>query len=104
MTNVPDNPWTTLEPPLPGKRSQGAFVEHARALAKVCRGERTEEAIDQDPRSTSPVAIDHHAIGIVSGDGDGLLERATLEPRIAAPEYETLHATVAGNQRQLRRQ
>ena len=35
MTNVPGNTWTTLEPPLPSKASQNAFVEHARALAKV---------------------------------------------------------------------
>ncbi|CAM5258737.1 Druantia anti-phage system protein DruA [Rhodanobacter lindaniclasticus] len=47
MTNVPGNTWTTLEPPLPSKASQNAFVEHARALAKVCRRERTEEAIEK---------------------------------------------------------
>lgn len=47
MTNVPDNTWTTLEPPLRNKASQDAFVEHARALAKVCRGERTEEVIEK---------------------------------------------------------
>ena len=47
MTNAPDNMWTTLEPLLPSKVSQDAFVEHARALAKVCRGERTEEAIEK---------------------------------------------------------
>lgn len=47
MTKVPGNTWTTLEPPLPSKASQNAFVEHARALAKVCRRERTEEAIEK---------------------------------------------------------
>lgn len=47
MTNVPDNTWTTLEPSLPSKASQDVFVEHARALAKVCRRERTEEAIEK---------------------------------------------------------
>jgi hypothetical protein len=36
-----------LEPSLPSKASQDAFVEHARALAKVCRGERTDEAIEK---------------------------------------------------------
>lgn len=46
MTNVP-NTWTTLKPPLPSKASQGTFVEHARVLAKVCRGDRTEEAIEK---------------------------------------------------------
>lgn len=46
MTNVP-NTWTTLEPPLPSEASQDAFVEHARALAKVCREECTEEAIEK---------------------------------------------------------
>jgi hypothetical protein len=47
MTNVLGNTWTTLEPPLSSKASQNAFVEHARALAKVCQRERTEEAIEK---------------------------------------------------------
>lgn len=47
MTNVPGNAWTTLEPPLPSKVSQNAFFELARVLAKVCRQERTEEAIEK---------------------------------------------------------
>ncbi len=46
MINVP-NTWSTLEPPLPSKASQDVFVEHARTLAKVCRGGRTEEAIEK---------------------------------------------------------
>lgn len=45
MTHAPDTTCTALEPALPSKASQDAFVEHARALAKVCRSERTEEAI-----------------------------------------------------------
>ena len=47
MTDAPDIAWTTLEPPLPSKASQDAFVEHARALAKVCRGEHTDEALEK---------------------------------------------------------
>lgn len=47
MTNAPDTTWTTLEPLLPSKASQDAFVEHAGALAKMCRGERTNEAIEK---------------------------------------------------------
>lgn len=46
MTNAPDNTWTTLEPPLSSKASQDAFVDHARALEKACRNERTDEAIE----------------------------------------------------------
>lgn len=46
MTNAVDNTWTTLEPPLPSKASQAAFVEHARTLAKVCGGE-PEEVIEK---------------------------------------------------------
>jgi hypothetical protein len=47
MTNVLDVTWTALEPPLPSKASQSAFVDHARALAKVRRGARTDEAIEK---------------------------------------------------------
>lgn len=47
MTKAPDTIWTTLEPPLRSKVSRGAFVEHARALAKLCRGERIDEAIEK---------------------------------------------------------
>ncbi|HKX46484.1 MAG TPA: Druantia anti-phage system protein DruA [Planctomycetota bacterium] len=47
MTSAPDHAWATLEPALPSKASQDAFVEHARALAKVCRGERSDEAIEK---------------------------------------------------------
>jgi hypothetical protein len=47
MTKAPDITWTTLEPPLPSRASQDAFMEHARELAKVCRGERTDEAIEK---------------------------------------------------------
>jgi Domain of unknown function (DUF4338) len=47
MTNAPDTSWIRLEPPLSSKASQNAFVEHARALAKVCQGERTDEAIEK---------------------------------------------------------
>lgn len=47
MTNAPDTTWTTLEPPLPSRASQEAFVAHARALAKACRGERTDESIEK---------------------------------------------------------
>src|SRR6266581_1427285 len=47
MTNVPDALWTTLEPPLPSKASRDAFVEHARALAKVHRDERADEVMEK---------------------------------------------------------
>ena len=47
MTNASGTIWTTLEPPLQSKTSQDAFVEHACALAKLCRGQRTEEAIEK---------------------------------------------------------
>ena len=47
MTNVPHNTWTMLEPLLQSKASQDTFVEHARTLATVCRGERTEEKIEK---------------------------------------------------------
>lgn len=47
MTSAPDTTWTTLEPPLKSKASQSAFREHARALAKACRGVRTERAIEK---------------------------------------------------------
>jgi hypothetical protein len=45
MTKVPDIAWSTLDPPLPSKTSRDVFVEHARALAKVRRDERAEEAL-----------------------------------------------------------
>jgi hypothetical protein len=47
MTNAPDITWATLAPALPTSASQDAFVELARALAKVCRAERTDEAIEK---------------------------------------------------------
>lgn len=47
MTNASESTWTTLEPPLPSKASQDAFVEHARALAKACRGGQTDDAIEK---------------------------------------------------------
>jgi hypothetical protein len=47
MTNAPETTWITLEPPLASKASQAAFAEHGRALAKACRGERTDEAIEK---------------------------------------------------------
>lgn len=46
MTNAPDIAWTALEPPLPSKASQDAFVAHARALVKVRRDEGADEAIE----------------------------------------------------------
>jgi len=47
MTNVPDNPWTPLEPPLRSEASRDAFVAHARALAKVRRDEHAEEVLEK---------------------------------------------------------
>ena len=47
MTKVPDVTWIRLEPPFSNKASRNAFVEHARRLAKVCRGERTDEEIER---------------------------------------------------------
>lgn len=47
MTNARDTPRTTLEPPLPSKASKDAFVDHARALAKVRRDERADEVIEK---------------------------------------------------------
>jgi hypothetical protein len=47
MTDAPGITWTMLEPLLPSKASQDVFVEHARVLAKVCRGARPEEAIEE---------------------------------------------------------
>ncbi len=47
MNNAPDTLWTKLEPPLRSKASQDAFVEHARALAKVRWDERTDEVLEK---------------------------------------------------------
>lgn len=47
MTNMPDTPWAPLEPPLPSKASRDAFVEQARALAKVRRDERADEVLEK---------------------------------------------------------
>jgi hypothetical protein len=47
MTTASDIAWTTLAPPLPSKASQDTFVAHARAMAKACRGERTDEALEK---------------------------------------------------------
>lgn len=47
MNHAPAITWTALQPSLPSKGSQNAFVEHARALAKLCRAGRTEEAIEK---------------------------------------------------------
>jgi hypothetical protein len=47
MTNAPDAPRTTLEPPLPSKASKDAFVDHARALAKVRWDERADEVLEK---------------------------------------------------------
>nr|ART37114.1 D90 [uncultured bacterium] len=47
MTDMVDNMWTSLEPLLPSKASQDAFVEHARKLEKACRSEGTEEGIEK---------------------------------------------------------
>lgn len=51
MTAAPHDTWTTLQPPLPSKASRDAFVEHARALAKACGGEHSDQAI-ANARST----------------------------------------------------
>lgn len=47
MTNAPAIAWTTLAPPFSSKASQATFLNHARALAKVSRGERKDEAIER---------------------------------------------------------
>jgi hypothetical protein len=47
MTNALATPWTTLEPALPSKASQGAFVAHARALARVRLDARTDEVLEK---------------------------------------------------------
>jgi len=47
VTHVAATTWTTLEPLLPNKVSQNAFVEYARALVKVCGGGRTEDSIEK---------------------------------------------------------
>lgn len=47
MTSAPDSYWTTLEPPLPSKLSRDAFLDHARALAKVRRDERADEVLEK---------------------------------------------------------
>lgn len=46
MSNVADSRWIILEPPLASKTSRNAFVEHARALAKVRRDVLLDEVID----------------------------------------------------------
>ena len=47
MTGPPQTTWTVLEPPLQSKGSHDAFVEHARALARVCRRDHAEAAIEE---------------------------------------------------------
>lgn len=47
MTHVAASIWTTLEPLLPNKVSQNAFLEYARALVKACAGGRTEDSIEK---------------------------------------------------------
>jgi hypothetical protein len=76
MTEATDTPWTYLEPPLPSKASQHAFVTHARALAKVRPDERTDEALEK-LRATFVAAVQASrradrqallAIGLLVGD------------------------------------
>lgn len=47
MSAVPDNPWTTLGPPLSSKASLAAFVNHARALVKARGHQCPNEAIEE---------------------------------------------------------
>jgi len=47
MTTETEIPWTKLKPALSSKPSRDAFVEHARALAKVPQDDEREEAIDE---------------------------------------------------------
>lgn len=47
MTSVRSNLWTKLEPPLPSKASMDAFVGHARALKKACRGDRAAVLVEK---------------------------------------------------------
>ncbi|MEC9363328.1 MAG: Druantia anti-phage system protein DruA [Pseudomonadota bacterium] len=47
MTSASDTTWTKLEPSLTTEASLGAFAKHARALAKVRRDERADQAIEK---------------------------------------------------------
>jgi hypothetical protein len=51
VTNVPVSSWTALKPSLLSKASQDVFVEYSHALAKVCRRECADEAIDKTRRA-----------------------------------------------------
>ncbi|MBX3207427.1 MAG: DUF4338 domain-containing protein [Labilithrix sp.] len=44
---MPASSWTVLKPSLPSKASRDVFVEYSHALAKTCRGERSDEGIDK---------------------------------------------------------
>jgi hypothetical protein len=45
VTLVPALHWNSLQPPLPSETSRGIFTAWVRALAKVCRTERNDEAV-----------------------------------------------------------
>lgn len=47
MTPETETSWTDLDPALSSKPSRDAFVEHARALAKVPEDDEREDAIDE---------------------------------------------------------
>lgn len=47
MTSALAPPWTTLEPTLPSKASQAAFVTHAQALARACGRDRDDAVIEK---------------------------------------------------------
>ena len=47
MTDARHRPWIRLDPPLTSKASQQAFVDHARALARVRPGARGEDLLKE---------------------------------------------------------
>jgi Domain of unknown function (DUF4338) len=47
MTHRTDTSWTELRPTLRSKASREDFLAHARALARIQRGENLEEAVDE---------------------------------------------------------
>jgi len=74
-------------------------------LRPVARGLRAvEQPIGQNAGAAAGIAVDHQAIGCGEHGSDCLVDRASLEPPIAAAKNDPLQTTVAGHQLQCRGQ
>ena len=73
MTDARHRPWIRLDPPLTSKASQQAFVDHARALARVRPGARGEDLL-KEVRAAFVAASDESDRGKIAAAYVALLD------------------------------